>query len=205
LTLHSVQLADAGSYSVVATSAGGSTTSAVAVLTVRWPIVATDDSVSGFKNQALTFSTSKLLVNDVELNGYTLSVSAVTPTSSQGGSVGLSGASITYTPPSSFYGLDGFDYTASNGHGQTSTAHVTVTVIDGVPPVSVKAAISATAHGFLVSFTGVPGHAYQVQRSTDMLTWTTLATLSATIQNRVVQYEDTNAPPGAAFYRVAAQ
>src|SRR6185369_4016960 len=66
--------------------------------------------------------------NDTDLDGDTLSVSAVT----QGahGSVAITGGGtgVSYTPAANFFGTDTFTYTISDGHGGTDTATVTVTV-----------------------------------------------------------------------------
>jgi fibronectin-binding autotransporter adhesin len=183
-----------------------SANSSATTVTVLVPPVANNDSVSGYMNQPLTFNVSKLLANDSDLYGYyPLSVVSVNPTISTLGSVALSGSSVTYTPPAWYFGMDNFSYTISNTHGGTATALIEVFVSDGIPPVSVRVSIAETApHVFTINFAGVPGQKYDIQRSTDMVNWTTLATRTATLQNRVVQYVDTD-PPSPAFYRVAAQ
>jgi DNA/RNA endonuclease G (NUC1) len=67
-----------------------------------------------------------VLGNDTDVDGDTLSVSAVT----QGahGSVANNGNSVGYTPDANFNGTDSFGYTVSDGHGGTATATVSVTV-----------------------------------------------------------------------------
>src|SRR3989440_3568040 len=66
--------------------------------------------------------------NDSDVDGDTLSVSAVT----QGthGSVAITGGGtgVSYTPAANFFGTDTFTYTVSDGNGGTDTATVTVTV-----------------------------------------------------------------------------
>ena len=59
---------------------------------------------------------------------------------------------------------------------------------------------SVTPYGFTFSFDGLTNQTYQLQRSTNLTDWTTLTTLTPLVP--FFQFEDTNAPPGAAFYRM---
>ena len=88
---------------------------------------------SGFvtpENTPLTIATSSLLANDTDPQGYALSVTSVAPIAgTTQGTVGLSGSTITYTPPSAtFTGADSFAYTISDGHGGTASATVALNV-----------------------------------------------------------------------------
>jgi hypothetical protein len=54
-----------------------------------------------------------------------------------------------------------------------------------------------------VSFQGIPGRSYRIQRSAgDLDQWTTLATLTAGPSGKV-SFPDDAPPPGSAFYRLA--
>ncbi|MBK7998227.1 MAG: hypothetical protein IPK15_05715 [Verrucomicrobia bacterium] len=55
-------------------------------------------------------------------------------------------------------------------------------------------------YGFTFSFNGVTNQPYQLQRSTNLTEWTTLETI--TLSEPYFLFEDTNAPSGAAFYRM---
>ena len=59
---------------------------------------------------------------------------------------------------------------------------------------------SVTPYGFQFSFDGLTNQTYQLQRSTNLMDWATLTTLIPLVP--FFQFEDTNAPPGAAFYRM---
>jgi len=60
---------------------------------------------------------------------------------------------------------------------------------------------SKTAHGYLVQFASTPGYSYRVQRATSLTgPWTDIATVVGPA-DAFIQFEDTNAPPGQAFYR----
>jgi hypothetical protein len=53
-----------------------------------------------------------------------------------------------------------------------------------------------------ISFQGIPGRTYLVQRSVnDLEHWETLATLTADDAGKVT-FSDDNPPPGSAFYRL---
>src|SRR5262249_10476847 len=67
-------------------------------------------------------------------DGDTLVVSAFDATSAHGGIVSCdANGNCTYTPAGDFIGTDTFGYTASDGHGGSATATVSVKVIN-VPP-----------------------------------------------------------------------
>jgi hypothetical protein len=96
----------------------------------------TANNVSGFvatMNTSLTIPAASILANDLDPNGYTLSISGVSnPTN---GTVSLSSdfQTVTFTPtpsyPSPNYtGTASFNYTISNGNGGTATGLVSLTV-----------------------------------------------------------------------------
>ncbi|HJQ31529.1 MAG TPA: tandem-95 repeat protein [Pyrinomonadaceae bacterium] len=85
--------------------------------------VAVDDSATTNEDTPVSVS---VLGNDSDVDGDTLSVSAVT----QGahGSVTNNGTSVSYAPAANYNGPDSFGYTVSDGHGGTATANVSITV-----------------------------------------------------------------------------
>lgn len=104
----------------------------VSVAAVNDDPIAGNDTASGTEDTVLTIAASSLLTNDSagpsDESGQTLSVTAVSSASAQGGSVNLSGTNISYTPAADFNGSDTFTYTLSDGAGGTATGTVTVTV-----------------------------------------------------------------------------
>jgi len=105
---------------------GGSATANVSV-TVNavndGPSAANDSATVAEDSGANTIS---VLGNDSDIDGDTLSVSAVTQGAN--GSVANNGSSVSYTPNANYNGPDSFSYTVSDGHGGTATATVSVTV-----------------------------------------------------------------------------
>ena len=61
--------------------------------------------------------------------------------------------------------------------------------------------IARTPNGFLLRFAGDPGGGCQLQRSSDLKTWSVLATLVVPLDG-LLEYEDRNVPAGVAFYRI---
>jgi hypothetical protein len=96
--------------------------------------------------------------------------------------------------------MDRFSYSISDGGGGTATADVEIFVAAGNLPSRNQVSLTPTPNRSLIRFAGLPGQTYAVQRSTDLNTWTPLAALVAPLHG-TLQNEDTNPPPGMAFYR----
>ncbi len=95
----------------------------VTVTPVNDPPVAVADSAATNEDTPATVS---VLTNDTDVDGDTLTVSAVTQ--SANGSVTTNGATVTFTPAANWSGVATFTYTARDTGGLESTATVTVTV-----------------------------------------------------------------------------
>jgi hypothetical protein len=52
-----------------------------------------------------------------------------------------------------------------------------------------------------MTFYGLLGTSYHVQRSTNLTVWTSIAAVTANATNGVINFTDTNAPESGAFYR----
>ncbi|MCK4294016.1 MAG: tandem-95 repeat protein [Planctomycetes bacterium] len=85
--------------------------------------VANDDVATTSED---TGTTIDVLGNDSDVDGDSLSVISVAQAAN--GSVVNTGADVTYTPNSNFFGSDAFTYTAGDGNGGTNSATVNVTV-----------------------------------------------------------------------------
>ena len=89
--------------------------------------VASDDTVSTDEDTALTFASSQLAADDLDVDGDALTVTEVR--NATNGTVTLDAdGTILFTPDANFAGIAGFDYTVSDGQGGFDTAHVTVQV-----------------------------------------------------------------------------
>jgi VCBS repeat-containing protein len=86
--------------------------------------VANGDSATTLEDIPVTID---VLANDSDVDGDALIV--VSATQGANGSVVINAdETVTYTPNADFTGTDTFEYTASDGNGETDTAMVTITV-----------------------------------------------------------------------------
>jgi CshA-type fibril repeat protein/VCBS repeat-containing protein len=109
---------------------GGSDTATVTVTVtaVNDTPVAVNDAAATNEDTPLTVLSARLLDNDDDVDGDTLTITSVQ--SPVNGTVTLNpgGTSVTFTPTANFSGTASFTYTVSDGNGGTATATVTVTV-----------------------------------------------------------------------------
>ncbi len=82
-------------------------------------------TITTISNMPVSFPTNKLVLVASDA-GVTLSVTGVSSTSTNGGTVSLSGANIIYSPVTSYTGADSFTYTLSDDQGGSSTGTVSV-------------------------------------------------------------------------------
>ncbi len=88
---------------------------------------ASDPALTTEEGTALVIDDAFLLANDTDIDGDTLTITAVG--NSAKGSVSLDGTGdVVFTPDAGFSGDTTFDYTIEDGNGGTDTATVTVTV-----------------------------------------------------------------------------
>jgi DNA/RNA endonuclease G (NUC1) len=111
----------------------GSPDSKCATGTVNIPVTAVQDPPDAVSDSSTIAEDSgansiNVLGNDSDVDGDTLTVTAVT----QGarGSVAITGGGtgVSYTPAANFFGSDSFTYTIGDGQGNSDTATVNVTV-----------------------------------------------------------------------------
>jgi hypothetical protein len=204
LTVTNVQLADAGSYLVTLANAAGSSTSAVAVLTVNRPPVASNTNAGVTENQALVLDNAKLLALCSDPDGDPLTIVSAGPLSTNGGSVTLTSSNVTYVPLTNFVGADRFDFTVSDGRGGSATGSVLVAVTSAsAPSLNIVSGPDILPNGhFHVGFAGIPGFSYTIQYSANANgAWTTMTNLTAGT-NGLFDFEDlTGPPPPSRYYR----
>jgi hypothetical protein len=117
---------------------GGTDTATVSVTVAPVddaPEAAADGGFSTPFNTALAIPTSDLLANDDDGDPeveQTLSVTGVG--AAVGGTVALSGGVVTFTPTAGHTGPAQFDYTMTDGSGETATATVSLSVQPNRPP-----------------------------------------------------------------------
>ncbi len=125
---------------------GSSATVNVTVTCVNDAPTANGDAQTTAEDTQLVFAASTLTTNDVRgpanEAGQTLTVTAVTSPTANGGTVSLAGGNITYNPPLNFIGDDTFTYTVTddgttNGVADPQSANGTVTVTVVCPTITV--------------------------------------------------------------------
>jgi hypothetical protein len=168
--------------------------------------VAGADAITRPDQQGTKVSVATLLSNDTDADNDTLSITAVSAASAQGGTVNLNSGYVFYAPPISNPASDTFTYTVSDGNGGTNTGTVTVTIAaaDNLQPHNFQ--ISTLPDGTVkLDFAGIPNFTYLIQATLDlgMPSWTTIATNTAGT-NGLFEYIDldaTNHP--TRYYRTA--
>lgn len=153
---------------------------------------------------ATSISHAELLAAANDPEGDPLQITSASPASIHGGTVVLQAGAILYTPANGFSGSDHFMITIEDSHGASIQGTVTINV--GSPAGSGDPATQTPQLAFLsggdisISFQGVPGRSYQIQRSTSLSGWTTLATMTAGA-NGAVTFTDEDPQQPNGFYR----
>jgi pectin methylesterase-like acyl-CoA thioesterase len=193
-----VQSTNAGSYSVIVSNGSGSVTSQVATLTYILP-VANPVSYTRYAGFPLGINITNLLSNVVDANSN-LTTLVGTGVSTNGVTLGTSSGFLLYQNPNNLN--DQFTYTASDGFGGTNTGLVSIvlstnSVFGPVGPVVHVASGIPT-----VTYTGIAGLSYSINRSTNLLSgWTTIWTTNMPAGG-VFQFTDPNPPQPTAFYQL---
>ncbi|MEW6320219.1 MAG: Ig-like domain-containing protein [Acidobacteriota bacterium] len=119
----------AASFQYTVNDGNGGTATATVSVTVR-PVndapVANPDTATTPEDQALTIAPATLLANDTDVDGDTLTLTAVGNASN--GTVQIVAGQVVFTPAPNFFGTASFEYTVSDGNGGFATGTVTVTV-----------------------------------------------------------------------------
>ncbi len=157
-------------------------------------------------NQSIFLSHILILNGASDPDGDPVSLIVNSGTATAGGTVTMSESLLTYTPPASFNGIDTFPLTVSDGRGGSTTASLQIQVGtpagDGITGKPAPTLQRLAGNQMRIRFTGTPGLAYTFQRSTDLVNWINLATLTSG-NDGSVEYTDPAPPAGNAFYRLS--
>jgi RHS repeat-associated protein len=118
----------------------GGTSTATVFVVVKPLLVANDDGAYPSLN---TPTMIDVLQNDSDGGISTLKIESTSTPSDGIVQIALDGSTVTYTPNTGFIGKDSFTYSIADGHGQTATATVHLTVGDGQWATSVLGASSS--------------------------------------------------------------
>lgn len=176
---------------------------AITVRTNQAP-VAGADFLGTDQNRPVSVAARKLLLNDSDSDGDSLTLTLAGTTSIQGGSLSLTNGSVTYSPLAAFSGTDTFTYTVSDGFGGSAQGAVTVTVQSAFAPVANPVRVTPLPNGHMaLRMVGIPGRTYVVQASENLVDWAPLVTMVAG-PNGVFEFEDTDVVNfSSRYYRLA--
>jgi hypothetical protein len=142
---------------------------------INSPVVANTDTLERYPLSTIKVRKSTLLANDTDADNDTLTFVSVSGTSTNSGTITVSGQWITYHPPTGYTGVDAFTYVVTDSHGSTNTG----TVVVNVKPDSALAAQDLTIENlgggsFRIRGAGVPNYSYRIQYTTTLETpsWT---------------------------------
>ncbi len=182
----------------VATDAFGVTVSCSFRILVSRPPVALDDMILAVENNASVFSIEALLANDSGAKALAVTVS---PASTNLGSVTVLGGYVTYRPPTNYTGTDLFAYTLTDSSGRSATAAVRVSIVPlSDPSYNRIGRITAGGPNANITFMGIPGKNYTLERSMDLAHWVPVQSRPIPA-NGVLELKDVNPPSDKAYYR----
>jgi hypothetical protein len=188
---------------------GNTNTCSFLVMVDRSPIVQTNVSAYPLQDHLLVLDLAKLLAAVSDPDNDPLSVTAVGPTSTNGGTVILSSTDVTYQPMAGFVGADLFTYVISDGRGglATNTVSLTVASSNGLSPIVVYGPVVSNGV-FIVRFAGIPSYTYTVEATDDIgsPSWTKKANLTAPITDQglgvgVFEFSESVGAATSRFYR----
>jgi hypothetical protein len=169
-------------------------------------ITAGADSLGTSEGNSVNAPIAKLLANDQDSMSFALRISAVSATSTNGGSVILGPNFITYTPAAGFFGRDQFTYTVVDDHGGQATGTVMVTVTAGSNASLNVISITIDGNTRVLRFAGIPGRSYVIQSAPDLNgNWTDISGPLLADPTGLLQFIDSSTGVGTGrFYRTYA-
>jgi hypothetical protein len=176
--------------------------SAAALLSLTHPPTAQDAFAATTVNIPLVFSVAKLLLTASSPEQFPLTLAAVGNPSVNGGSVSLFPDTVSYTPKAGYVGDDSFSYTIDDGHGGTTTANIMVSVLPAAAAAANMLPLALTPQGLQVSFAGIVGRTYTLQRTETLASpvWATVGQATVGTEGIAILV-DPDPPAGGAFYR----
>jgi uncharacterized delta-60 repeat protein len=197
-TAYSVRAYATNSLGTSYSEVGTFTTEGAASVAASLPLFA-GYAVTAKTGKTAAISPAKILARASDPDGGKVTLTRVFGPSAQGGTVSLTGT-VNYTPPASFTGADSFDIELTGSQGGILRATIMVTVTGDAAAGLNQTELKLRDGKVDLTFRGIPGRSYTVQRSTNLLTWTTLATVTATADGRIT-VTDPSPPQPSAYYR----
>lgn len=172
------------------------------VLATALPVVP-EYLVTTKMNQLLPLAVAKIIAQVDDSNQGAVSLTGVTASSQESGTVALAENTINYTPPLNFVGEDRFVVTLTGTSGLQLQATIVVTVT-GTPQnvAGNQSKLSIVGGKPVIEFRGIPGRSYTIERSEGNLeVWVDVDSIVAG-PDGIMVFTDQNPPEGgSAFYR----
>jgi hypothetical protein len=174
-------------------------------ITVNRAPAASDKPYSRQKGVSLKIAKSDLMVGTSDPDsGDSVSFDALASNGTQGATVTQDANYIYYEPVND--NNDTLQYRVKDTRGGFTTKNIPISVVGGDGQGQIVAVTGGTV---TVSFAGVPGYTYQIQRSTNLVDWATLVTTNAP-GNGVFEWTDDfsdlnvppDPPPSSAYYQL---
>jgi hypothetical protein len=165
-------------------------------------VIARPDQLATLPNTALTVPINKFLCNDSLEIGDSPTVQPLTATSAQGGTLTTTtNNTLIYTPPAGFTGMDSFLYRLQGQFGDDDTNNVVVRVGPGVNRgATVVSQSLESPTSMMVCLLGSPSQSYNVEKSTNMIAWASVGTVTADAAGSMT-YSYPIVPVGQCYYR----
>jgi hypothetical protein len=200
ITGSGLRIDESGSFTLSATASGLTEGVSAAFTVPNANPVAQNKSCTRAPGLSLKIRKSDLLsdASDPNHDGPLLVSSVQNATG--GATLSTNGTYVFYLPNSAGNG-DTFTYTVSDGKGGTDTKAVTVYLAQQG---GAAQQISYSPTGVMITFAGIPGYTYDVQRSTNAgFTSPTVLMTTQAPNAGVFNHTDSNPPnPGPSFYRL---
>jgi hypothetical protein len=169
------------------------------VASANAPPVASTMTVTASAGLSLKIALTDVATNWSDPNGNTpIGLSGISLTTTNGVTLTTNSSYIFY---SDVTGADQISYTITNSIGTTTAGLINI-VVSTAGATGQQATIAVSGGTATMSFAGIPGITYYVQRSVDLSTWTTISANTAP-GNGVFQFVDNSAPGASAFYRLS--
>lgn len=168
------------------------------------PPVAGTETVTAEKNLTLELPAMGLVANDSDPNGGTLSVAAVNASSTNHGSVVLSGNYVFYTPATNFVGKDQFTYTLADSEGGQAQGAVNINVLSLNPPLAGVLTLTGAPNQLFLLYHSSLGGGYTFMYANSLSgPWFALSPGLAVQTGDLIEYDDlTTSGVATRFYRV---
>jgi hypothetical protein len=159
------------------------------------------DQLATLPNAELAVPANKFLCNDRWEIGDVPTIELTNSTSAFGGLLILTNNTLIYRPAAGFTGVDSFTYRLRGIFGDEDFAGVSVRVGPGVDQgATVVSFVRENPASVMVCLLGNPNQLYDVEQSTDMVTWVVIGQLTADAAGSLT-YHYTLEPVEKRFYR----